>query len=87
VSEVTIVYREAPIDEELVYTITRPEGGWRRRYTEEELRKLRPIAETLAMMDGNAFFTLIEDHYHNYLQEADAIYRNNGGDTGHAGGF
>jgi predicted xylose isomerase-like sugar epimerase len=80
------VYKDVMPVEEITYTVQQPDGGWRRRFTEDDLRKLRPIAETIAMLEGNAFFTLVEDCYHNYLQEADAVYRSNGGDDGHAGG-
>ena len=69
------------------YKIERPEGGWKRIFTDEDKVKLRPIAETLAMLDGNAFFGSggwPDTHYEAYLPEADAVYRNNGGDTGWA---
>lgn len=68
---------------EVTYKIERPEGGWRRNFTDQERQKLMPIAETLAMLDGNAFFTF-ENHCDSYLPEADAIYRSNGGDDGWA---
>jgi hypothetical protein len=69
------------------YEVERPDGGWRRVFDDEDKRKLRPIAETLAMLDGNAFFGLgghPDTHYEAYLPEADAIYRSNGGDDGWA---
>lgn len=62
------------------------------KFTEKEKLKLKPIAETLAMMDGNAFFGIsIDDDgedkwYEQYLQEAWRIYRANGGDKGWAAG-
>lgn len=62
------------------YDVHRPDGGWRRIFTEEYIRIIRPIAETLAMMDKE----VVSRSWENYLQEADAIYRNNGGDTGWA---
>jgi hypothetical protein len=68
----------------IVYEIEEPDGGWRRVFDDEDKRKLRPIAETLAMMDGNAFFGISSDHYEGYLTEADAVYRSNGGDDGWA---
>ena len=68
----------------IVYEIEEPDGGWRRVFTDEDKQKLRPIAETLAMMDGNAFFGIDPDHYESYLTEADAVYRSNGGDDGWA---
>lgn len=66
---------------EVTYTVTIPEGGWRRSFDMEYAGKLQPIAETLAMLDGNAF----RYSWQNYLPEADALYRNNGGDNGWAG--
>lgn len=68
------------------YKIPQPEGGWRdvASFSPEEKAKLRPIAETLAMLDGNAFFTE-EEWYESYLPEADALYQANGGDDGWAG--
>lgn len=71
------------------YRIPEPEGGWRTAFTEAEKVKLRPVAETLAMLDGNAFFTVdIGDGtswYEQYLPEAHALYEGNGGDNGWAG--
>ena len=47
---------------------------------------LRPIAETLAMLDGNAFFGTAEtEWYEQYLPEAYTLFHNNGGVTGWAG--
>lgn len=72
------------------YHIDKPEAGWKRDFTEQEKAKLRPIAETLAMLDGNAFFgtSVGEDGkewFEMYLGEAHAIYESNGGDGGWAG--
>ena len=73
------------------YKIARPEEGYRKRgsFTEEEKKILRPMAETLAMMDGNAFFGNEggegEEWYEMYLPEADAIFQANGGLKGWAG--
>ena len=79
------VYIEPPESHaKIVYEVEEPSGGWRRMFTDEDKRKLRPIAETLAMMDGNAFFGIDRDHYESYLTEADAVYRSNGGDDGWA---
>ena len=79
------VYVEPPDHRaKIVYEIEEPNGGWRRIFTDDERRKLRPMAETLAMLDGNAFFGISPDHYESYLTEADAVYRNNGGDDGWA---
>ena len=55
-------------------------------FTQEEKQYLRPIAETLAMLDGNAFFSLDSDIYESYLPEARALFNTNGGLKGWAGG-
>lgn len=68
---------------EVSYTVERPEGGWKRNFDDAEKAKLLPIAETLAMLDGNAFFTY-DNFASSYLPEAHAIYESNGGDTGWA---
>lgn len=71
--------------------IAEPEGGFRPHgsFTPGEKAKLRPIAETLAMLDGNAFFGMAagdhEDWCDQYLPEAAALYEANGGDGGWAG--
>ncbi len=72
---------------ERAYEVDRPEGGWKKTFTEIEKKKLRPIAETLAMRDGNAFFgsPTEKEWYEYYLPEAHAIYESNGGDSGWAG--
>lgn len=71
------------------YHILEPEGGWKQEFTDAEKAKLRPIAETLAMMDGNAFFGNEsgggKEWYEMYLPQADAIFSANGGDSGWAG--
>lgn len=56
-------------------------------FSENEKRILRPIAETLAMIDGNAFFTLESsdgEWYEQYLPEAMSIFKSNGGLEGWA---
>lgn len=72
----------------LLFGIPVPAGGVRdlASFTEEERARLRPIAETLAMLDGNAFFTAIFEHddrdypwCDQYLPEAHALYVANGG--------
>jgi hypothetical protein len=79
------IYVEPPDNRaKIVYEIEEPDGGWRRVFTDQDRRKLRPIAETLAMLDGNAFFGIDSTHYEAYLTEADAVYRSNGGDDGWA---
>lgn len=77
------------------YVIHEPKKGWKElsSFTDEEKQKLRPIAETLAMLDGNAFFgntfpdkdQTLREWYEMYLVEAHALYEGHGGDTGWAG--
>ena len=68
----------------IVYEIDLPEDP-RRDFTAEEQALLRPIAETLAMLDGNAFFSMpLEDGkewYEQYLPEAWELWHSNGGLT------
>ena len=54
-------------------------------FSASEKRMLRPVAETFAMMDGNAFFDYskdMPDHYEQYLPEAYALVSMNGGYDG-----
>lgn len=71
------------------YHINVPAGGWKRDFSDVEKAKLRPIAETLAMLDGNALFGTDlgngREWYESYLPEAYVIYERNGGDGGWAG--
>lgn len=62
----------------------KPDNGWKKVFNKQEKLKLRPMAETLAMLDGNAFFDMPE-HYEGYLPEAAMLYAANGGDDGWAG--
>lgn len=58
-------------------------------FSTREKEMLRPIAETLAMLDGNAFFTMStnsgKEWYEQYIPEAHRLYESNGGDNGWAG--
>lgn len=71
--------------------IPEPDGGWQTEFTPVERQKYRQMAETIAMMDGNAFFGAETDDngddtwYYAYLPYAAALYANNGGDDGWAG--
>ena len=69
------------------YQLDEPKTGWRAldTFTAEEKHLLRPIAETLAMLDGNAFFQPDLSWYEQYLPEADALFQSNGGMNGWAG--
>lgn len=74
------------------YYIPEPQHGWKTEFTDEEKQRFRPIAETLAMLDGNAFFGntvpdkdgIEREWYEQYLPEAYALFQNNGGDNGWA---
>lgn len=58
----------------------------KREFTQDEKDILRPIAEVLAVLDGNAFFGMElpdgKDWYEQYLPEAWAIFQNSGGYNG-----
>ena len=62
----------------------------KKKFSIKEKQILRPIAETLAMIDGNAFFGVsIDDNgedtwYEGYLPEAYLIWKSNGGMKGWA---
>lgn len=60
------------------YRVERLDGGWRRVFPPDYVEILKPIAETLAMLDGNAFFGPGWESWIHYLPEADALYRSNG---------
>jgi hypothetical protein len=55
----------------------------KRKFSDKEKVMLRPIAEVVAILDGNAFFGLTVDEngednwYEQYLPEAWMIYNNN----------
>ena len=57
----------------------------KRKFTAKEKTILRPLAEVIAVLDGNAFWGLSQDHngednwYEQYLPEAYMVYRNNPG--------
>jgi hypothetical protein len=75
------------------FHVAKPAGGWREEFSDEEKAKLRPIAETLAMLDGNAFFGthyidpagVEHECFEMYLPQAHALYQDNGGDGGWVG--
>jgi len=78
------------------YKIHEPKDGWPKvkDMSEMEIEFLRPVAETLAMLDGNAFLSHMradrEDQtlrpwFTQYLPEAKALYESNGGRGGWAG--
>lgn len=65
------LYLDEPLTRSQVYTVLVPAGGWRRIFPKEYVNELRPIAETLALMHHRP-----PSEYQSYLQEADAVYRN-----------
>jgi hypothetical protein len=69
------------------YYIIAPEEGWPTFDQIPDKLKyiLRPIAETLAMLDGNAFFSAENDWYVQYMPEAYVLFKDNGGINGWAG--
>lgn len=58
----------------------------KRKFTQDEKDILRPIAEILAVMDGNAFFGMElpdgGEWYEQYLPEAWSVFQNSGGYNG-----
>jgi hypothetical protein len=73
------------------YNIDCPESGWP---TLDEIpdrikHMLRPMAETLAMLDGNAFFGMVGAHgnpwWQQYVPQAWVVFQGNGGLQGWAG--
>lgn len=76
------------MSQKITYQLELDESALTREYSDDEKEKLRPICETLSMLDGNAFFSGLpgdREHYENYLPEAWSLYENNGGDGGWAG--
>ena len=72
-------------EERLTYTLHMHPEAKTRSYSTAEKSKLRPIAETLAMLDGNAFFGIETNEegddiwWEQYLPEAWSLYQANGG--------
>ena len=69
----------------------KPYGPFKKRkFTAQQKKLLRPIAEVLALLDGNAFFGMsVDDNgedtwYEQYLPEAWAVYQGTGGGNGWA---
>ena len=60
----------------------------KKKFTSEQKEMLRPLAETMAILDGNAFFGLDVDEngedrwYEQYLPEAWLVYNAHAGDKG-----
>lgn len=64
-------YFDQPLTRTQHYTVTVPAGGWRRLFPAAYIKQIQPIAETLAMLSHRP-----SSEYESYLQEADAVYRN-----------
>lgn len=80
--------KHVPLKSKRFYNVEEPAKGWRSEesFDAAESQKLRPIAETLAMLEGNAFFNQGDQFwYRQYLPEAHALWEANGGDAGWAG--
>ena len=68
------------------YILCPPDGGWRpaSSFDAEEKELLRPVAETIAMLSGDAFFGVRTDSdgndltYEEYLPQAAALYQSAG---------
>ena len=73
----------------ILYEIDLEDAILRYDFSGQEKTVLRPIAETLAMLDSNAFFGTQSadgtDWYEQYLPEAWLVWSRNGGATGWAG--
>jgi hypothetical protein len=65
------LYIDSPLTRSRAFTIIVPAGGWRRHFPVAYIRQIRPIAETLALMNHDS-----PKAYEAYLQEADAVLRN-----------
>ena len=65
------LYLDSPLTRSRAFTILVPAGGWRRVFPASYVRQIRPIAETLALMNHDS-----PKAYEAYLQEADAVLRN-----------
>jgi hypothetical protein len=65
------LYFDTPLTRSRAYTIVIPNGGWRRHFPKDYIQQIKPIAETLAMMNHDS-----PKAYESYLQEADAVLRN-----------
>lgn len=67
----------------LTYSIDVRKEYLKNQFSEDEKELLRPIAETLAILDGNAFFNLPLNNgkawYEQYLPEADYLFHYCGG--------
>lgn len=65
------LYLDSPLTRSRAFTILVPNGGWRRVFPAQYIRQIKPIAETLALMNHDS-----PKAYESYLQEADAVLRN-----------
>lgn len=65
------LYLDSPLTRSRAFTILVPAGGWRRVFPAQYIKQIKPIAETLALMNHDS-----PTAYEAYLQEADAVLRN-----------
>ena len=65
------LYIDTPLTRSRAFTVLVPAGGWRRHFPASYIRQIKPIAETLALMNHDS-----PKAYEAYLQEADAVLRN-----------
>lgn len=73
----TIYLDPDPGIHEHAYTVHRLSGGWRRIFPPDYVEVLKPIAETIAMLDSNCYYFPGNPSWVQYLPEADAVYRAN----------
>lgn len=73
----------------IYYSIDLSNKILRHDFSAQEKELLRPMAETLAMLDGNAFLSDKQingqEWYEQYLPEAWVVWQSNGGRDGWAG--
>jgi hypothetical protein len=73
----------------IYYSIDLSDKILRHDFSADEKALLRPVAETLAMLDGNAFLSAQhingQEWYEQYLPEAWIVWQSNGGKDGWAG--
>lgn len=75
----------------VTYQLTLHSEAGDKVFTDDEKQLLRPVAEVLAMLDGNAFFGADlgdgREWYEQYLPEAWSLFEANGGITGWPSGM
>ena len=73
----------------ITYQLVLRSDALTKQFTDNEKQMLRPIAEVIALLDGNGFFTMDlgddREWYEQYLPEAWSIFEGNGGIKGWSG--